>query len=450
MKFRYNPFDVALSDLTADSLAALREVAEGWYVEYKSELITVKALSKSLSAFANQYGGWLILGVQEAPATLTAGGFPGIPSGEVTAGLQRIREASKDLLNPEVFYETAVFDGPVDALELADSRSIIVVRIPAGPESPYVHADGRVYRRVADSSAPKPETDRSTLERLWERGERAKSRLGSFVSQLPAISRAEENNCYLHLSVLSDPYEIQGHSFGGGFPAFANVMRGYPIPFDNLYSRAGGFVGRQVASNDPSQRLLTWEFGPYCHTFITLPINTMLEPYVASLSDYRCGEDFAAILDRTGIRGLRVLDLNMVFEALSAVACRHRELVAIPGIRGPLYVKAQLQNVWRTVPFLDAPAFLSHAEENGVPVVQDENVLAPLGTDLETFVMLPERQLEPAGEGYHYQDAARMAVPIFEGLGIPADVLGDATDELFDLAERFRQAQRRRNEGEDR
>lgn len=68
MKFRinsiknmYSPFDKSIRDLEASDLAILKIVHEGWYVEYKSELVKAPALAKALSAFANTYGGWLFL-----------------------------------------------------------------------------------------------------------------------------------------------------------------------------------------------------------------------------------------------------------------------------------------------------------------------------------------------------------------------------------------------------
>lgn len=60
MKFRHNPFESHLSDILPSALQKLFAVSDGWYVEYKSQAIAMKAIAKSLSAFANQYGGWLV------------------------------------------------------------------------------------------------------------------------------------------------------------------------------------------------------------------------------------------------------------------------------------------------------------------------------------------------------------------------------------------------------
>ena len=59
----YNPFGKPLSQLVASDLAALQDAAEGWYVEYKERAKDAGAVAKSLSSFANTYGGRLIYGI---------------------------------------------------------------------------------------------------------------------------------------------------------------------------------------------------------------------------------------------------------------------------------------------------------------------------------------------------------------------------------------------------
>ncbi|GAG88652.1 unnamed protein product, partial [marine sediment metagenome] len=168
MKY-YNPFKNSFAELKPSDLKELYSVSEGWYVEYKSQQISVKKLGKSISSFANQYGGWLIMGVEEDQKTLAAKSFPGIDIAEIECVYQNLRNASKDVVNPEVYYETKEFRGPIKEIGLNRDRAILIIRIPPGPEPAYIHSDGRIYRRVADSSDPKSETDRALLERLWDR-----------------------------------------------------------------------------------------------------------------------------------------------------------------------------------------------------------------------------------------------------------------------------------------
>ena len=269
---RYTPFEKDLPDISQDDLVTLKNVHEGWYVEYKAELITLRTLAKSLSSFANQLGGWIFFGVSENRESHVAESFPGIPNSDVPTALESLKNASKDLLSPDVFYNSRVFKGPINSLGLQSGRSIIVVQIPEGVNSPYVHNDGRIYRRIADSSDPKPETDRSRLDILTERGKQARSRLADRVTRTPVVSKGEEDQCYLHITIMSDPYEIMGHYYSSGFSTFSELMRQGTLIFDNIYSKSGGFIARQVNTNDPYNRIFTWEFSRCCHSFITFPV----------------------------------------------------------------------------------------------------------------------------------------------------------------------------------
>ena len=83
----YRPFADNLSEVSPEDLGRLRDVHEGWYVEYKQQLIGNRELAKSLSSFSNQYGGWLFLGVKEDSKDHVADSFPGIPDSQVKSCL---------------------------------------------------------------------------------------------------------------------------------------------------------------------------------------------------------------------------------------------------------------------------------------------------------------------------------------------------------------------------
>ena len=141
---RYSPFDVELHEISEIHLAKLQEVAEGWFVEYKSEVPKPRELAKTLSSFSNRHGGWLFIGVQEDPSDNTAEGYPGIPDVDVTLAVQKLRDAAKDLLQPTVSYSHIILRGPLANISLPFGHSIIVVRIPEGASPPYVHNNGRI------------------------------------------------------------------------------------------------------------------------------------------------------------------------------------------------------------------------------------------------------------------------------------------------------------------
>ncbi|MEX0761243.1 MAG: ATP-binding protein [Dehalococcoidia bacterium] len=413
MTIRHAPFDASISDLEPKDLVTLRGVSEGWYVEYKSQLIDVKRLAKSMSGFANQYGGWLFLGIQENPWTTTAKSFPGLESTELVRVKESLRNASRAVVNPEVFFEERIFEGPIDEIELPAERIIVAVRVPQGAESPYVHNDGRIYRRVGDSSDPKPETDRAILDRMWERSDRARSRLSSLISYRPPTSKGEENVCYIHVFLTSDPHEIKGHLFRRTFADFVHVMKEPQILFDNFYTNARGFVARQAANNNPYHRVLTWEFDRKCHSFVTVPLSHYLAGIGIGPADYEEASEFDELLKEYGMDASRVVDLNMMFDAVGAIAKRHRSLAAKAGIYGPFHCKVSLENVWRVVPFLAMPSFAQHIRDHGVPVVQESDTFTPPGVELSTFIQLPEAREK---EDRYVDDAIKVSLPLFKRL----------------------------------
>ena len=429
---RYTPFDKDLKDVRPAELQILKEVHEGWYVEYKSDLSSNRAIAKSLSAFANQYGGLLFIGVSTAGSSNLADSFPGIPNPEVDTILENIRNSSKDLLNPPVYYETRTFQGPIGEIGLQQDRSIVAVHIPQGAETPYVHNDGRIYRRVADSSDPVHETDRSTLELLHDRRRQAHERLGNRILHTPTVSQLEENHPYIHFHILSDPYETMGHWYSEGMDQFSETMRSGFLPFDNFFRSNEGFVARQIGPNNPDFRLLTWEFSRRCHSLVTVPINVIQEDgeHDESL------ERFLYQLEEAGHKSARVLDLNDVMILALAIAVRHRRLAHQAGISGPFYIKFHIQNVWRTIPFIDIDGFFRNTEEFGFPLVQGSDIVVPnTGTSLENFILLEERSMTSEmevdetilrdGASGATADMVRMSVGIMTAFGISPDLIPD-------------------------
>ena len=53
---QYSPFEKSIADLQPSDLAVLKNVSEGWYLDYKRDLIPAGSMAKALSAFANTYG----------------------------------------------------------------------------------------------------------------------------------------------------------------------------------------------------------------------------------------------------------------------------------------------------------------------------------------------------------------------------------------------------------
>ena len=451
---RYTPFDVALQEIDEAHLAKLREVAEGWFVEYKSEVPSPRVLAKSLSSFANRHGGWLFLGIQEDSTDNTAASYPGIPDAEVSSAVQRIRDAAKDLLQPTALFSHHTLRGPLPEVSLPSGRSIVVVRIPEGAFTPYVHNDGRIYVRTGDSSSPVAATDRTTIDLLHRKAEEKGALLKELIDRRPEISKGEdEDTAYLHLILCSDPFRVLGHWYDGSFMDFSTLMGAQPLPFDNIYTSHEGFVARQVRGNERHKRLFTWEFSRRCNSFVTLPLSGLAVPSICldgsfdgrgEWSQYAYGERFASLLVKRGLKFVRILNLNMVVTLTEGVIARHRALAEGAGIRGPFYLKAIIENTWRTVPFVDSSEYVSHIQAFDVPVVQDSDLTAPSGDWPEGFITVPELSETPCDKKRSISDGAiRTWIAVMEALGLPGEVLARGGNEFLDAANR--ETERHRN-----
>ena len=432
-QMRYSPFVKSLNDFAPPDLANLREVAEGWYVEYKSQPRNTKDLAKSLASFANQYGGWLFLGVRENPDSKTAGSFPGIEQGKVPEVLESIRNAAKDIVRPQVPYRSRTIDGPLETIGLRSNRCVIVVHIPEGSNTPYIHNDGRIYIRIGDSSSPIAAKDKGTFDLLYQRGEDRRSYLKALVERSPELSQGEEANSYIHLSILSDPYGTLGHRYVGTYSDFSDAMTGGSIPFENIFTAPDGFVARQIGRNDRYSRLLTWEFSRDCNSFITIPIPTLppLETHetpecavLEAWAQYSIGRQFVSAIRDRRLGDCRVLNLNILLALLSEIMTRHRTIAGQSEVRGPFFIKARIENVWRVVPFIDVDDYMKHIIEFDFPVVQDRDLTVPKGASLETFIVSPERDTVPTEpEKVGSPDLIDIGLQIMQALGIPEDLL---------------------------
>jgi hypothetical protein len=230
------------------------------------------------------------------------------------------------------------------------------------------------------------------------------------------------------------------------------VMKGDPIPFDNVYSRSGGFVARQAKANSHSSRLFTWEFYQEGHSFITVPMaffdfQNRLEPLKWWLSGYEQADPFLSALANAGVTRGRILDLNFLLFVAGGIGARHRALLKHDAVHGPFYAKAQLENVWRCIPFLDLASFVDQLKEDGVPVVQDSNVLCPPGDHLESFKVLPPLDSdEDLTVARLATDGLALSIPILLALGVLPTTLASGAEEIAFTGDRAESAQRHRNE----
>lgn len=458
MRIDFNPFDLDLTEISVSNLETLKSVSEGWYVEYKSQLTSPKNIAKSLAAFANHYGGLLFYGIMESQdGSKFAGSFPGIKKSEVPKSLEDLRNAARNSINPTPYFETRVLEGPCAEIGLSVECSIIMVLIPYGKDAPYIHSDGRVYRRVADCSDPRPETDRFILDNLFQRRKIAREGLRSFLEKRPMASKGEEGKSFLHLYLMTDPLNLSARSVDLGFAKFRELMSdpaptdlGLSVRFDNIFTMSDGFVARQIGTNEPHGIVLTWHYFFDSSALVTIPLSSaaIMDGVADFLLDYR---EATNIFEEIKVRRLRsgtLIDINNLFYAVSAIVGQYKKLIHESKIDGPVYTKARFENIWRRIPFFDTSKYVRWIKENGFPLIQFDEELAPPRDTFESLRIIDNRKPDPNEHRIASQliEAGPLLADIGLAMGLPIDLLFDREAEWIAAANRANEISKKRLE----
>lgn len=376
-------FSKDIDEISADDLKVLRQISEGWYVEYKRSAIKAQAIAKSLTSFANQYGGYLFFGVEESSTgDLTAGGFPGIPERDVPLLCSHIRDSSATFSSSTVPFQHKVIRGPSDSIGLPAEHAIIVVEVPAGVLSPYVHSSGRIYRHVGDSSQPRPENDRFQLDELWKRQDKETNRIQRFIARTDPTRRGQGIQSWMHLYLFPDPNRASA-----GRPltteAMAKVFKDIPasqigIPMHAIYSSALGITARQVGCDDPTVLGLSVHCSFQGFVSCCLPINVhscsdLLDRRHASI------RAFIQFLTDRGYQSARIADFSKLSLGMVAFFCQILQLKDLLEDDRDMLAGYKLSGLLRTSPFVDAATYLARIERFGVPVLDS------LETDFPEF-----------------------------------------------------------------
>jgi hypothetical protein len=310
----------------------------------------------------------------------------------------------------------------------------LVVVVPTGVNTPYIHGDGRIYRRVADASDPKAETDRFILDQLWERRRKGEEALASFLVQKPIVSKGEENSSFIHIFLLQDPMNAAIQNTDLDFERFVALMsemdltkEGYNIPFDNFHTMSDGFIGRSVVNNDPYNLVLTWKHFDNGSSLISVPLrkfDTFSVLNIQSLQGYEYENRFIAQLrNRRQVDGT-VIDLHTIILMIATFIDKHKELIDEGKISSPTLAKVLLENIWRSIPFLDTDSYMAFIERCGIPLVQQDNVFAPSGKSFDSLVEINYTSNETVSRAaVQLIQAAPLIADVGNAFGLPGRVL---------------------------
>lgn len=440
----YSPFSKSLEDITGDDLQVLRAVDEGWFVDYKSQAVKPVDFGKHLSAFANQFGGWLFIGIKEGQhKSMKADSFPGIDTSDVPKTLIQIREGIAAHVSTPILFSHRVIDGPVESLGLDSNKSIIIVHVPEGDNPPYIHSTGRIYRRIADSSEPEAETNRSVLDGMWRKAENHKARLSEFI--LDPVSRNQSDprcGAYAYVYLLHD-LSLGSANCGLSFQQFKAALDDgrangkFPILLDNVFPTQDGYIARHyMGRNGPNDQLLSLRWWLNGNVRFTIPIEQVSSsdcwsprscPHLKILCE-AMGVLPGKPLPQNGYNLDSVLDLGMLCFCIAALEQSYFALRDKCGLAGSVRTKAVLTGVRNAIPFIPMQCLIDQVLTGGVPISQDSVVVVPKGTLPDTFLEVADI---PSSVGSRRADlvSAQLAIPMLRAMGVGIERIDPGTEQ---------------------
>ena len=111
---------------------------------------------------------------------------------------------------------------------------------------------------------------------------------------------------------------------------------------------------------------------------------------VQEIDEYKHIEWFTKLLQSqgAGYSSPRVVDLNIVFQTILAVASKYRRLLALVSDDLAFYCKVRLLNCWRIIPYMDVTQVLQQYEKHGIPMVMESELTAPVGHHPDSFAYI--------------------------------------------------------------
>ncbi len=148
---------------------------ENFFIEFKEENIRNTQLTKEISAFANSFGGYILLGVNDSKKI--------VGCSNIWTEL-KINTIICNGISPTPHFDIKKFD-------LKNSKKLYIIKVEEGTNPPYITNDGYIYHRVSSSSDRVK--DANTLNNLYLRNQNNIKKIEDKI-YIPEISGTIPNN----------------------------------------------------------------------------------------------------------------------------------------------------------------------------------------------------------------------------------------------------------------
>lgn len=388
----FNPFDKNLHDLAKEDLIRLiqNNVAEGYFVEYKTNIPDSKKIGKSIASFANTYGGWYIVGVKTDSHNV-ASEICGFSLNECRDPISVVRDSIKEYVDP-----TPVFF--IKVIEIETDKVVLVAQVPGNQETPFIHRDGRVYRRKHDSSDPDPESNRHSFDRLIDRGRDIQNQFKNFCIDDIGLANNSYELSYVNLYLSPYPLGLINKFETFSVKEFSEVLRLSQQKLLNIFGNSG-----QVECNIPFN---------YCQPTYNSVILRQADPTTSNVSVsmqiFRDGRArlFIPIKNIININeynfqsqktceviesywysdekdnkiyNVKFLDASLLCLVIVIALGFYKQFVSEDGYAMDIQVAVDIKNVSNSVLFFDSDEWGEHVKNFGFPVVNFDSVRLPEG-----------------------------------------------------------------------
>lgn len=428
----FNPFNKAIHEpFIADDLQQLitNQVSEGYYVEYKGDIFpSNEKIGRSIASFANSYGGWYVVGVKTDSHNV-ANEICGFDVAKYPDPISKVREIAKSHIDPVPVFHPKV-------VQLDSGKATLVVYIPGEQETPFITKDGRIYRRVSDSSDPIPETSRYTIDQLVNSGQKIEQEFIKFCKDERTFSKSEDKvswiNIYLSpypLGVISrwdllDEDTLVKLIEQSKLPHdlhFGDVNLSGTIPFNSVHTTPSSVIFEQSSPTREAFNSITLELFTNGRARIHLPLEYLPPLYdLNTIKSSVTKQVLNEVVNNSPLEHnldlLRFFRFDSCWKAIVSLLGFYHKWLGDDHPITDIKTAIALENVWRSVPFFDHDAWGEHVKKFGVPIIKSSSITIPRNLNKGMLISVTDKR----------QFWIELSSYIGLGFGLPLNMLDQA------------------------
>ncbi|GHU51124.1 hypothetical protein FACS1894200_11030 [Spirochaetia bacterium] len=304
--------------------------------------------------------------------------FPKIKTAAgVDTELDIIHDSVKGNLNPFPNFDCYT-------VSLNNGKHIIIVAVEEGFDPPYIHNDGRIYRRQESASDPIPESNRYSIDQLYNKSHGYMKRIENFRTIDYGSCQGEENWSYLYGYVntrqqdkfLIDDFR-QPNFHSRILDLFNKEINVYEegigqiknnIVFNNITLFSDSLIIRNISNIDIAYNTLTIELFTNGSMKFMLPISSVKPS--KELEEYCSNNNINASL-------IKFVHLETFYTLIMMVFIKYFKFLVEYKCTDDLELVFEGKNVWRHCLFSEEKEYLDYINKFSLPIVIKDDIKYP-------------------------------------------------------------------------